>query len=160
MRTLLISLFAAGLVTQCAFSQAQVQQVNCPNPYTANQIILVQSIHSNAFSNVPAVVLGCYQLDTVFTIDNSTTPPTIGISPGVISGGTEVNFADEEVPSGSINGTNLTFTISHTPTSGSLKLFKNGLRLKRGVDYTLSVATITMLYTVDSGTTLVCDYRY
>lgn len=156
MRTLLISLVAPGLM----YCQAQVQQVNCPNPYSANQIILVQAIHSNAFSNVPAVVLGCYQLDSIFVIDNGTSPPTITISPGVISGGVTVNFSDEETPSGTVNGTNLVFTVAHTPTSGTLKLYKNGLRLKRGVDYTISVATITMLYSMDVGSTLVCDYRY
>lgn len=156
MRTLLISLFAAPYL----LGQAQVSQVNCPNPFTPNQIILVQSIHANPFSNVPAIVLGCYQLDTSFTIDNNTTPPTISISPGIISGGTEVNFSDEETPSGTINGTNLVFTIAHTPTNGTLKLYKNGLRLKRGTDYTISSATVTMLYTVDVGSILVCDYRY
>lgn len=156
MRTLLISLCAAPYL----LGQAQVSQVNCPNPFTPDQIILVQAIHVNPFSNVPAVILGCYQLDTVFVIDNSTTPPTITISPGIISGGVTVNFADEETPSGTINGTNLVFTVAHTPTSGTLKLYKNGLRLKRGTDYTISSATITMLYTMDVGSTLVCDYRY
>lgn len=142
------------------FAQGQVSQVNCPNPYSANQIILVQAVHANPFSNAPAIILGCYQLDASFTINNATTPPTITIAPGIISGGTVVNFADEEVPSGSINGTNLLFTLANTPTAGTLKLYKNGIRLKRGLDYTLSVATITMLFTVDIDTVLVCDYRY
>lgn len=50
-----------------------------------------------------------------------------------------------EIPSGTINGSNAAFTVATTPASGSLRLYKNGLRQRSGSgnDYTLSGATIT-----------------
>jgi len=49
----------------------------------------------------------------------------------------------KEVPAGTINGVNATFTLSAIPTS--LILIVNGLVLTEGVDYTLSGSTITFL---------------
>lgn len=50
-----------------------------------------------------------------------------------------------EVPSGTINGSNAAFTLASTPASGTLRLYKNGLRQRAGSgnDYTLSTNTIT-----------------
>ena len=48
-----------------------------------------------------------------------------------------------EVPGGTINGVNNTFTLSQAPAT--LILFKNGVEQKAGVDYTLSSSTITFL---------------
>jgi len=50
-----------------------------------------------------------------------------------------------ETPSGSINGSNQTFTLSATPSpASSLKLYVNGqLMASGGEDYTLSGNTIT-----------------
>lgn len=49
-----------------------------------------------------------------------------------------------DVPSGTINGVNDTFTLSIAPEpSESLKLVNNGLILKQGDDYTLVGNTIT-----------------
>lgn len=53
-----------------------------------------------------------------------------------------VNMVNE-VPSGTINGINPTFTLSQDPNV--LILFKNGQEQKVGVDYTLSGSTITFL---------------
>lgn len=67
---------------------------------------------------------------------------------GIGGGGGSALFVDEvqEVPSGTINGSNVTFTLSATPVAGTVKLFKNGLLLLAGAgnDYTISGATITM----------------
>jgi len=70
------------------------------------------------------------------------------------------NIVNEETPSGSINGSNVTFTIAYTPTSGSLKLFLNGIRLKSGSgnDYTISTATITMTSAPITNDVLIADY--
>lgn len=49
-----------------------------------------------------------------------------------------------DVPSGTINGVNDTFTLSIAPEpSDSLKLVFNGLLLRQGADYTLVGNTIT-----------------
>lgn len=55
-----------------------------------------------------------------------------------------VGFVDQEMPSGAIDGVNATFTLSQTPSpSTSLAVYRNGIRLAAGLDYTLSGATIT-----------------
>jgi hypothetical protein len=70
------------------------------------------------------------------------------------------NFVTEETPSGSINGSNVTFTLANTPTSGTLKLYLNGVRQKSGAgnDYTISTNTITMTTAPVSGDVLIADY--
>jgi len=74
------------------------------------------------------------------------------------------NYADNEVPSGTINGTNLAFTVAHTVNpAASLQLYLNGVLQMQGRDYTLSGTTIT--YTVapnisEGGDWHVCWYRY
>ncbi len=74
---------------------------------------------------------------------------------------TTFNFADAEVPSGTINGSNTAFTLSFSPLpSGSLKLFLNGMLLKRGTDYTLSGTSISMTTAPLSGDKLYAFYRY
>jgi hypothetical protein len=74
------------------------------------------------------------------------------------------SYADGEVPSGTINGSNPTFTLAHTPTIGSVQLFKNGLRQRSGSgnDYTISTATITFesASIPQTGDILLADYRY
>jgi hypothetical protein len=55
-------------------------------------------------------------------------------------------FVDMETPAGLINGTNLVFTLTGTPTpESSLGLYRNGIRLSPGVDYTVSGNTITFV---------------
>jgi hypothetical protein len=70
------------------------------------------------------------------------------------------NFVIEETPSGSINGSNTTFTLANTPTSGTVKLYLNGVRQKSGAgnDYTISTNTITMTTAPVSGDVLIADY--
>ena len=61
--------------------------------------------------------------------------------------GTGVNRADEETPSGAVNGSNQVFSLAHTPNpAGSLRLFLNGVLLLRGAgkDYTISGGTVTL----------------
>ena len=50
-----------------------------------------------------------------------------------------VTFVDAEVPAGVINGTNLGFALSSIPNPAtSLEVFRNGLRMKMDLDYSLS----------------------
>jgi hypothetical protein len=73
-----------------------------------------------------------------------------------------VGFVDQEVPAGAINGVNATFTLSQTPSpSVSLAVYRNGLRMTPGVDYTLSGAVITFMAGLlpQSSDTLSCSYR-
>lgn len=72
------------------------------------------------------------------------------------------NFVDAETPRGTVDGTNLTFTLGATPTGSSLRLFKNGFLLIGGTDYVLSGSTITFsnrTSTPSTGDTLLAYYR-
>lgn len=53
------------------------------------------------------------------------------------------NFVFNEIPSGTINGSNVTFTLANTPTTGKVTLYKNGQLLAPTTDYTISGSTIT-----------------
>jgi len=72
-----------------------------------------------------------------------------------------INFVENETPSGTVNGTNDTFTVANTPTAGSLKVYVNGIRYAGGgVDFTLTGASIQFVTAPDSGSVLLADYRY
>jgi len=70
------------------------------------------------------------------------------------------NFVVEETPSGSINGSNTSFTLANTPTANTVKLYLNGVRQKSGAgnDYTISTNVITMTTAPISGDVLIADY--
>jgi hypothetical protein len=79
-----------------------------------------------------------------------------------VSGGlSSANFVDKETPSGSINGSNTTFTLANTPTTGSEHVYLNGLLQESGSgnDYTISTNTITMLTAPISGDKIRVSYR-
>jgi hypothetical protein len=78
-------------------------------------------------------------------------------------GGVVGAFADGETPAGTINGTNSTFLLTHTPDpASSLLLFRNGLRMATGVDFTLSsnIVTFFVASRPQSGDQLAANYRY
>ena len=58
-------------------------------------------------------------------------------------GAPAAQFFDAETPGGLVDGSNLTFTLANPPSGQSLQLFRNGLYMKAGSDYTLSGSTIT-----------------
>jgi len=72
------------------------------------------------------------------------------------------NFADNQVPTGTINGVNTTFTLANTPNPAlSLNCFLNGVQQRAGgSDFTLASATITYGTAPATGATLVCSYRF
>jgi len=57
------------------------------------------------------------------------------------------NFVDQEIPSGAINGSNVTYTLANAPTANTEHVYVNGVLQERGAgnDYTISGAVITML---------------
>ncbi len=80
------------------------------------------------------------------------------------TGATTLNtgFVDNEFPAGNANGSNLTFTLSQSPSPTlSLSLYRNGISLRQGVDYSLSGSTITFIAaaTPQSGDILTAFYR-
>lgn len=82
---------------------------------------------------------------------------------GGSGGGLSSLFADAETPGGVVNSSNTTFVLAHVPDpASSLQMFRNGLRLASGVDYTLSGSTLTffVLATPQTGDQLLVNYRY
>jgi hypothetical protein len=78
-------------------------------------------------------------------------------------GGLTPSFSDGEVPSGAVNGNNVTFTLVFSPSpAASLDLYRNGLLLKLGTDYSLNGNVITFMVasTPQVGDLLIANYRY
>ncbi len=64
---------------------------------------------------------------------------TSGASPSIVEG---------EIPAGTMDGLNLTFTLQNAPVpAASLQVFRNGLLQKQGIDYYVATKTITFLPT-------------
>lgn len=79
------------------------------------------------------------------------------------SGSAPIAFSDNEVPGGTINGTNALFTLSNAPAPAtSLSLFRNGMLLRPSLDYTLNAAAITfgLAAIPQLGDFLQATYRY
>lgn len=59
----------------------------------------------------------------------------------------QANYVVRETPSGSVNGSNTTFTLASTPVAGTEMVFLNGILQEPGAgnDYTISGGTITYL---------------
>lgn len=70
-------------------------------------------------------------------------------------------FVDAETPTGTVNGSNNTFTLANSPTpAASLQFSKNGqLLISGGADYTLSGATITTVTAPKTGDVILAFYR-
>ena len=65
-----------------------------------------------------------------------------------------------ETPSGSINGSNTSFSLANTPGAGTTQVFLNGLQQVGGVDYTISSGTITFNVAPVSGDSVRAVYFY
>jgi hypothetical protein len=71
-------------------------------------------------------------------------------------------FVDGETPTGLVNGSNTVFSLASQPSPAtSLALYRNGVYLTQGLDYTLSADSITMLAgaTPTTGDILKASYR-
>lgn len=73
---------------------------------------------------------------------------------------TTSNFVFDETPSGTINGSNADFTVANTPTSNTLRVYRNGMRVASGSGngYTLSGTTISFTTAPITGDSIRVDY--
>lgn len=65
-----------------------------------------------------------------------------------------------EIPSGTINGSNTTFSIAHAPLTNTESLYVNGVYQQKISDYTLSGVTITFIAAPVVGDKLTITYQY
>jgi len=72
-----------------------------------------------------------------------------------------IEFVDNEVPAGDIDGENDEFVLDFDP-AGTEEVFLNGLLQCPGAteDYTISTTTITMLTIPEAGDVLLVNYHY
>ncbi len=123
--------------------------------YTNGTTALTRHSTMDAWAEIPGALVsveeGSINGDRVFlcTANSGGTLGTTAITFQQINpnGLTINNFVFNEVPSGTINGTNPTFTLANTPASNTLSLYVNGLKQLAGTgnDFTLSGNTITFL---------------
>ena len=78
------------------------------------------------------------------------------------TGGVVPSFADEETPTGDVNGSNTEFTLANTPSpASSLQFVVNGQVLTSGgEDFTLATATVTTVTAPPTGSVIRVWYRY
>jgi len=73
-----------------------------------------------------------------------------------------VGFVDGETPTGAVDGVNTLFTLVQSPNpAASLAVYRNGMRIRSGLDYTSIGATITFApgYIPQIGDIIQCAYR-
>ena len=110
-----------------------------------------RALDMDIWSEVPGawvtIQQGTTNADTTWlsTADTGGTLNTTAItfSNPITSGGlTASNFVDKESPSGTINGSNVTFTLANAPTAGSEHVYLNGQLQESGAgnDYTITGA--------------------
>lgn len=99
-------------------------------------------------------------------VGNSSDCVHVDGSSSACSSGTSTNtsttFVDSETPSGSLNGSNATFLLANIPTpANSVTLFRNGLFLRQGGDYTVAANIVTFVSGAEPqpGDVLAASYR-
>lgn len=129
-----------------------------------------RALDMDAWNEVPgafvAVEVGTTNADTLWlaSADAGGTLGTTAITWQQIpttAGLLNTNFVDKETPSGTINGSNVTFTLANSPVAGSEHIYLNGIlqEVGAGNDYTISGLTITYLTAPLTGEKLKATYR-
>lgn len=123
--------------------------------------VTIQPVGANQSFNLSTLDIP-YQFLASGTFDISTLQPMTSY-PNPIVSPNYLTFSYEEVPQGTLNGINATFTLDFTPAPlGSLNLFVNGVRQTRGIAFTLTGNTVTYAagYIPGSSDTHVCYYTF
>ena len=69
-------------------------------------------------------------------------------------------FVEDEIPTGTIDGSNMSFTLANSPNPvNSLEVRKNGLIMMLTEEYSLSGDTLTLVVAPRTGMNLRVDYR-
>ena len=142
---LLLTTLTFALIA-CAQTKIPPGQLTCPGGTPSPAVIV-------AISNGGAVVLTCIPLD------GTTLQIVGGKLTAIVPPAPTVTDVYDEVPAGTIDGTNRVFTLAATPIAGTVRLYFNSGRQKAGVDYTVTGRTITLSFSPRAGDVLFADYR-
>jgi hypothetical protein len=138
-------------------SNATFTLANTPNPASSlalfrNGLLQKQSGDYTLSANSISFQTGAVPQPGDALLASYRIPPTL---PGV-------GFVDQETPAGTIDGVNASFTLSQAPTpAASLAVYRNGIRLSSGLDYTANGAAISFGtgFQPQIGDIVVCSYR-
>lgn len=118
----------------------------------ADSLISTDQTKTYTLPAVSTALIGASSTDTL-------TNKTISGSSNTLSNLPVATQMQNELPSGTVNGSNVTFTLANTPvTTASVSLFLNGILLIPTTDYSISTATITMTTAPALGQTLRAVY--
>jgi len=74
-------------------------------------------------------------------------------------GGGLASWVSGETPTGAINGTNVDYITANVFQTGSLAVYVNGLRMKNGLDYTITgTKNFRIIGALLTGDSLIVDY--
>lgn len=129
---------APGTVVASASSPIQITDVS-----GLQSELNLRPLRGPAFAASRAAVLNSNgQLDAA--AGNLTDCLHVDGTSGPCGAGGAASYSDAETPAGSLDGLNSTFTLSAAPSpAASLSLYRNGLLMLAGTDYTLTGSTVT-----------------
>lgn len=134
-----------------AVTVIKINGTSVPTNSTADQLLLTTASATGGWATITNCPSGALAYATA-----SHTFSCVSVFTGT--------FADNETPSGTINGVNDTFTVANTVSpAASLSLYKNGqLMIAAGADYTLTAATVVFVAAAipKTGDVLRASYRY
>jgi hypothetical protein len=130
---------------------------NAPNPASSlamyrNGILLRQTGDFNLSGNSIVFVAGAVPQPSDALLASYRTSVAIA----------GVGFVDGETPAGAVNGVNTAFTLALTPSpAASLAVYRNGVRVRSGLDYTSTGNSISFAIgsIPQTGDVLQCSYR-
>lgn len=127
-------------------------------PASGTVMTTTTNVAASQLPNPSASTLGGVESITCSAGQHVTQISTSGVPSCSADTGSALNQA---APTGTINGSNTTFTLSPTPTaSADVVCYLNGVMQQQGAgnDYTISSATITYLTAPPTGAKLLCTW--
>ena len=165
----LIADFAAGTIRVDDGATVTVVSVGASTTTVADNDTSFVEVDSagSVTNNVTGFTQGRIPLAEVTAVTGDITVVTdkrawLDLDPGA-TGLLEANFVDNEVPTGDLDGADVTYTLANTPSPAtSLKVYLNGIRQDEGAgdDYTQAAGVITFAAAPISTDKVLADYRF
>lgn len=115
---------------------------------------VIASVSNSGTVTFPTGTRTLVARDTTDTLTNKSIDGTANTLTKI----TTASDVARETPSGTVNGSNTSFTLANTPPSG-IDLFQDGIYLTPTTDYSVSGTTITMVTAPATGQSLYAVYH-